>query len=509
MCIIIANKDAERVPDDIILRSVKINPHGFGIVFLDTKEVIKTMDMKKAAILLQEERPFIAHCRLATKGDVTEENIHPYKLGNERWVFMNGTLDKIECKDGESDTAAFTRALASGFGKKKDLFEHEEALKTILEQNICRWAVTDGHDFRLFNLDKWKKDPLSKDNILYSKDNVLEGNIVAMYGMAKKGFRLHASQCTGKTFLGEGYLEDALLCVSDKGVPTLLSATDKKKGKRVKVELYNFTDYELNRISVTNSKKETRWVECDGVDVEATVFVSLNDKEFDTGEYIEEYTKEMEAKFSRSYGPSFSGASSNTQRHGRNNTTRSNGGSSKNNGNFDDSSGDADINELREILDKRLSGIDWHSPLRDEIDNLLDCHEMYFTGKIEDRDFEGLIYVDKGKVYLCNNIRGRGSKIKDSLGYSLSYEVGIGSKENLILRNVDELDVYFQDETKQYKHGESTGEACPTCEKTDTIYDETIDQMYCNTCGTTVDTEALVAYRKAQKEVKRMMQQPQ
>ena len=79
MCIIIIKQKSEKIPMERLKTSARINPHGLGIVWLDTFEL--TYQESKDYAQLHTDRPFIAHFRYATVGKINRENMHPFVCG--------------------------------------------------------------------------------------------------------------------------------------------------------------------------------------------------------------------------------------------------------------------------------------------------------------------------------------------------------------------------------------------------------------------------------------------
>ena len=92
MCIIIVKSKDKQVSSEILKNSSRINPHGLGVIFLDTNELkyYKSKDWK----VLETNRPYIAHFRFATKGLVNKDNTHPFICGNNsnELLMHNGTI---------------------------------------------------------------------------------------------------------------------------------------------------------------------------------------------------------------------------------------------------------------------------------------------------------------------------------------------------------------------------------------------------------------------------------
>jgi len=102
------------------------NPDGWGLAFYQNgravvqKEAIKAKSSDKFTKLLQDaaSKIFIAHIRLATRGEVCHQNCHPFRRTalNRDWVFAhNGTIDSItphQLSSGTTDSEqAFHRII--------------------------------------------------------------------------------------------------------------------------------------------------------------------------------------------------------------------------------------------------------------------------------------------------------------------------------------------------------------------------------------------------------------
>nr|DAZ22769.1 MAG TPA: hypothetical protein [Caudoviricetes sp.] len=64
------------------------------------------------------------------------------------------------------------------------------------------------------------------------------------------------------------------------------------------------------------------------------------------------------------------------------------------------------------------------------MENLLKCNGRKFSAKIRGTYAEGLIRVEDGRVYLCQNMKD-GADCGDKLGFSFSWQVNKGSMDDL------------------------------------------------------------------------------
>ena len=227
MCVIIIKQKGRDVPREVLKTSARINPHGLGIVWLDTFKV--SYHTSKEYSLLDTARPYIAHFRYATVGKVCKENTHPFVCGNNKdeLFMMNGTVDGYG-----NDMMTDTEDLAIQLGNtprhtwKKSLSKFEARFLSVNTRN---------RTFQIFN----KHLYTYRDGVWYSKTNVLQDNVVAVYGTLKKGFHNNHSYLRNSKFLGKGYTKDKYPLVVS-GLPYLIDKKD--KGTNVRVDVFKVDD---------------------------------------------------------------------------------------------------------------------------------------------------------------------------------------------------------------------------------------------------------------------------
>ena len=157
MCLIIHKPSAELViPDHIIDNAENINPDGFGIVYTDTNECVRTMDYNHARELILAERPFVAHYRYATRGTINKNNCHPYHVRDFIRLFSNGTVADL----GDDDTC--DTAVVADYLKKSPL----KTWNPLLSMTETRFAIT-YPDGKVSRHGTWHE----KDGVFYSKNN--------------------------------------------------------------------------------------------------------------------------------------------------------------------------------------------------------------------------------------------------------------------------------------------------------------------------------------------------
>lgn len=247
MCIAIIKEGKNIISRDTLKKCSTINPDGLGIFWLDTGEIQKFRS--KDFQLLETKRPFVAHFRLASVGDVRDENIHPFRIKGDEYLFQNGTnynLGDVVKTDTEH-LAELLRKIP------KNLW------RDVLELTDSRYITVNSRfkTFEVYNLHKWHRVKKGTDKALYSnkkpfqkyqytsytssgggyyshKKNKTKGTIIGVYGTLKQGFGNH-HLISESTFLGYAETIDFYPLI-DRGLPYLIP--DPGYGYNVELELY-------------------------------------------------------------------------------------------------------------------------------------------------------------------------------------------------------------------------------------------------------------------------------
>jgi gamma-glutamylaminecyclotransferase len=235
MCIIIIKQEGKKVSNEIAKTSARINPHGLGVIWLDTFEI--TYHKSKHYNVLNTERPFIAHFRYATVGAIGLDNTHPFRCGDNKheWLMMNGTIKGL----GNAKVCD-SKVLAQSLGKVD-----RSAWKDELEKHDCRFVTVNvrNRSFQMYNKSDWHH----KDGVWYSKDNVLEDNLVAVYGTLKKGYGNYYSYLTSSKYIGGGTTKEKYPLIV-KGLPYLIE--EGGKGYNVEVDVFKVSDTVLKKLDM-------------------------------------------------------------------------------------------------------------------------------------------------------------------------------------------------------------------------------------------------------------------
>ncbi len=250
MCIIIIKQKEQSLPREVLESSARINPHGLGVLYLDTFKVEyhQSQDYK----VLFTKRPFIAHFRLATIGKITKENTHPFVCGvkTDELLFMNGTIPSLGNKH-KTDT----QHLADNLGRIP-----RHLWKTHLSQYTHRFVSANirNKTFQIYNRDLW----VFRNGVWYSKDNVLEDNLVAVYGTLKKGLSNYHRYLNQSTFVGAGETSERYP-LNISGLPYLYK--EEGVGHNVEVDVFRVSNSILT--SLDGLEGHPNWYKREKVEV--------------------------------------------------------------------------------------------------------------------------------------------------------------------------------------------------------------------------------------------------
>jgi len=288
MCMIINNAIGSKLDSATIASILAMNPDGVGFYDLTTGELRKTMDYNTAFAWLESETPYVAHCRYATKGETTLDNVHPFPLDENHLLMMNGTIDGYV-----DDDASDTRQLVNQLQYVKP--------DNVLEFLACfssRFCIIDTSNNTVETVGKWTK----REGVEFSNNRpfetttkcvpTIDGNLVAVYGTLKFGYCNHEAYLAESPFIDYALTSEPYrLCV--EGLPYLLRGVDYDKGDFIEVEVYAVTDEVLGALDKLEGhphyyRRETIEVELEkGGTVDVIVY--MVDETFDTGDYVAYY----------------------------------------------------------------------------------------------------------------------------------------------------------------------------------------------------------------------------
>jgi len=235
MCVIIIKQKNRTLSPEIAKTSGRMNPHGLGIIWLDTFEVTyhKSSEYRK----LLTDRPYIAHFRYATVGAIGRSNTHPFQCGSSKheYLMMNGTIKGLgNAKDCDS------KVLACQLGDKP-----RHTWKAELSSHPCRFVTINVRNktYQIYNQELWTKH----DGIWFSKDEVIEDNLVAVYGTLRKGHGNYNYYLTDSKHIGKGYTKEKYPLIID-GLPYLIEKSG--QGHNVEVDVFKVSNSVMRQLDV-------------------------------------------------------------------------------------------------------------------------------------------------------------------------------------------------------------------------------------------------------------------
>lgn len=305
MCVIIVNETGKQINRDILETAETLNPHGFGITFLDNFKTYK--DVKSSAWTLyindiNQGRPYIAHFRYATVGEVSKKNCHPFTFNDGRdCIFSNGTIKTL----GNSlmtDTEHLSIILQGA---------DRSTWRDICELTDNRFAVVDAKKgvYDIYNLDMWTQH----EGVLYSKNDVIEYSIgwggdddywfnkspkkhlVAVYGTLKVGNGNFYSLLGADNYTTSGVTVNKYPMLSN-GIP-YVSSKPSVDGNHISVDIMKVSDEELADLDRLEGhpdwyKRETTEIELsDGSIISAWLYFNDTVDFSEPKNYISEFSK--------------------------------------------------------------------------------------------------------------------------------------------------------------------------------------------------------------------------
>tara|TARA_R100001460_G_scaffold16719_6_gene36411 strand:- start:190 stop:1188 length:999 start_codon:yes stop_codon:yes gene_type:complete len=279
MCIIIIKNNKKLIKTETLLTSAIKNPDGLGILWLDTWKV--TYHDSKDYMELKTQRPYIAHFRYATVGKVCRANCHPFHIDDDNILFQNGTVHGLGNKK-KTDTQHMAEIL-SDLPRKR--------WRSVLEMNDSRFVTANlkKKSFTIYNKEDW----ITRNKIMYSKDNVLDMTLIGVYGTLKKGYSNYHAHLRTETYVGSGETVDKYPMVV-KGIPYLLNRVG--DGHNVDIDLFLVDKDAMMDIDMLEG--HPHWYQRKRIEVitnKGNVFmpyVYFNDNH-DNGEYHKTYTEDV------------------------------------------------------------------------------------------------------------------------------------------------------------------------------------------------------------------------
>jgi gamma-glutamylaminecyclotransferase len=276
MCIIIIKNNQKLIKTETLMASAHKNPDGLGILWLDKWNI--TTHRSDEYMILKTQRPYIAHFRYATVGKVSKANCHPFNIDKDHVLFQNGTIKGLGSKK-KTDTQHMAEILSD---------VKQTRWRELLEMHNCRFVTANlkKRKYKIYN----KADWITKNDIMYSKDNVLGMTLLGVYGTLKKGYSNYWAHLDQATYLGKGYTVEKYPMVID-GIPFMIDRPG--DGHNVEIDLFLVNQIDLSSVDMLEG--HPNWYERKRVEVECdgkiyTPYIYFNDTR-DTGIYHDTYTE--------------------------------------------------------------------------------------------------------------------------------------------------------------------------------------------------------------------------
>jgi hypothetical protein len=219
MCVIIALHSGDMIDMAKLSMASKNNPHGWGLIIdkfdkgLEVKKEISN-DVDDIIELLDANKEYdrYLHLRFATVGDVTVENLHPFKVydkdGHTAYLMHNGTMNAFKSTDTKkSDTSVFCEdiviPLLDAVNGKLDLAVVYKLLKPLI--GISRVCIVSNHYPTLY-FGEWKDINSCNKKVSVSNDDYFDAIKISANG--NRTYSTQSSYTNYSTYSRDWWKED-------------------------------------------------------------------------------------------------------------------------------------------------------------------------------------------------------------------------------------------------------------------------------------------------------------
>lgn len=147
MCIAIYKPAGKEISDEILKTCRDNNKDGCGFAYInEDKFGVKRIKIKKSmdydvflrqykrAIQTDPDSPFLIHFRIATHGEVSKFNCHPFSVENDTVFVHNGVISDVSKDQRKSDTQMFNEEILKDL--HPDDLVYNDTIKRLLEEFI-------------------------------------------------------------------------------------------------------------------------------------------------------------------------------------------------------------------------------------------------------------------------------------------------------------------------------------------------------------------------------------
>lgn len=173
MCLIFANKENQKVDRRAMVKALKGNPDGTGLLLWDDTQWIVEKhlapNIDELCDRMDSYSRYAIHYRWSTHGKVSLANCHPFSLGNGWYLMHNGILPFTPSKLDRSDTwqlAQYLKAIGISSMTRRQLKGLLPILREVINGDRILLATNEG---KIIRLGKW----IEKNEGYYSNGGCL------------------------------------------------------------------------------------------------------------------------------------------------------------------------------------------------------------------------------------------------------------------------------------------------------------------------------------------------
>jgi len=201
MCVIVYKPNDVEVEEAVLQKMWDCNSDGAGLAYWDGSEIIVRKGLMKFEDFLKQinlvmDKSVVFHMRIATHGEVSQQNTHPFIISKDVaraktvWgsadavLFHNGIISGMGDKDSKSDTLAYVCSMISltdSLNLRKKICLRESFNRFCIMQDretwmLGDWDEKDGLNCSNLNWDTKCKTYIRESNWPEEEDNVYGGH---------------------------------------------------------------------------------------------------------------------------------------------------------------------------------------------------------------------------------------------------------------------------------------------------------------------------------------------
>ena len=143
MCVIVHKPREARIPAELVEAALALNADGWGLMgfapdgaLIVERHAHTDAAALRAALARHAEVDLVLHLRQRTRGDVSADNAHPFKVAEQLYLMHNGTLPVKSRVAGKSDTWHFVQDILRPLHRRHAALFEDEAFLHLLELSL-------------------------------------------------------------------------------------------------------------------------------------------------------------------------------------------------------------------------------------------------------------------------------------------------------------------------------------------------------------------------------------